>query len=290
MLGRSLWRKSIPFSHAVQGASTDYKVLRFQSTIGSEVAAGCRDLFVVDHSWSLKKWADKMTTPAQYNITDSNKNLKHPGSGHIVSKYAIYQFENSAFHFNDVGEYYLNITAAHSFSPSFIDHEESEEDKIKDVNGTHSVVIWPDSILVRNASANDVEAITDLVMTQKMKLSEVQVKEFLADRSESETIISKVTNVVAVVSCGNEEYLETDGKLQELRATSDDMLASYPSSNIPKPAFLMAADMRGHRNASKVMILSVNDERGEVADCFGEWEGDRAGATLQSHLVYFVSK
>ncbi len=261
-----------------------------QSTVSPEVV-GHRDLFVFDSTWSLQTWA-AMTTAAQFNVRDTNKNLKHPKSGHVISKYAMYQFEKSTYHFNNVGEYYLNITAAHSFSPSFIKHVENRVDEENIKEGTHSVVIWPDSVLVQNATSDDVEAITDLVMTQKRKMDETQIETYLASHSKGEkstATLAKVQNMMAVVACGTAEFPDAANRLQKLYTTSESLLSSHAAEGIPPPAFFMAADMRGHRNASKVMILSAGAGQEVVEDCLGEWEGARADAVIQSHLAHFTS-
>ena len=263
---------------------------RAQSTVSSEVL-GHRDLFVFDSTWSLQTWA-AMTTAAQFNMRDTNKNLKHPKSGHVISKYATYQFENSAYHFNNVGEYYLNVTAAHSFSPTFIRHVESkiDEDNIKE--GTHSVVIWPDSLLVQSASADDVEAITDMVSDHKRKISYSQAMNYLTSRNKGEKsklTVEEVPNMMAIVACGTAEFPNAADRLKNLYKTSESLLPYSVAEKVPPPVFFMAADMRGHRNASKIMIMSSGSDGEALEDCLGDWEGGRAGAVLQNHLTKAIS-
>lgn len=250
-----------------------------------------RDVFIFDSSWPLKQWATILSTPPAYNENNSNQNLKHPQSGHVIGKYSLYQFENSSFHFNNVGEYFLNMTAAHSFSPTAICHVDSrlEAAELEGQEARHSVLIWPDSLFLHNVTVDDIPVVTKLVGKQSKKLSVEEAEKMFSDAGHDEgsgVEVMEAKDVMVMVACGNEEFHGSANKLQQLKAISDRLIEA---EGLPDTCtkFFMTADVRGHRNASKVMIFSGGSADGDNAaaeDCFENLEDAQAGRTLSSHL------
>lgn len=267
------------------------KNMSIRASSGTAVSDGVvehRDVFIFDTSWPLKKWANTMSTPPRFNRKNSNQNLKHPRSGHIIGEYSLYHFENSTFHFNNVGEYFLNWTAAHSFSPSIISHEESRLDEAELVGSgkelLHSVLIWPDSLYLHNVTARDIPIVTKLVSTQSKKLSVEDAAKVFKEDVKHHIEVKEAKDVMVMVACSNEEFSHAANKLQQLRAISDELMEG---EEIPRSRtnFFMTAEVRGHRNASKVMIFSGGAADLRAAeDCFENLEDEQAGRTLSSHL------
>lgn len=266
-----------------------------RASSGSAVSGGVvehRDVFIFDKRWPLKKWATTMSTPARYNSKNSNQNLKHPQSGHVIAKYALHHFENSSFHFNNVGEYFLNWTAAHSFSPAMITHVDNrleEAQLVEDgIESLHSVLIWPDSLYLHNVTERDIPVVTKLVGTQSKKLSAAEAEKLIQKEGEESSIeVKEAKDVMVMVACSNEEFNRSANKLHHLKAISTELMAEQGMS-ASRTNFFMTADIRGHRNASKVMIFSGGAPHasgvGAAEDCFESLEDAQAGRALSSHL------
>ena len=183
------------------------------------------------------------------------------------------------------------MTAAHSFSPSVISHIDNRlEESLQEKNmANHSVLIWPDCLLLQNLKFDDIPFVTDLVAKQSQRLHVDHVSELFRnlDRNgDSEVAVLEAKNIMVMVSCGNEEFHASVNKLRQLEAICDE-LADAEGIKENRAQFFMTADIRGHRNASKVMIFSDILQNGvwkACEDCFESLEGAQARQTLASHL------
>ena len=131
-----------------------------------------------------------------------------------------------------------------------------------------------------------------MTMNNKRQMDALEVKELLesyAKGKKSRATVAKIPSVMAVVACGTAEFPNAANHLQKLYDTSESLLSVNAAVHVPSPIFFMAADMRGHRNASKVMVLSRGAAQGALEDCLGHWEGDKAHDVLRSHLAHFLS-
>jgi hypothetical protein len=87
--------------------------------------------------------------------------IKRPASGHVVSEYTSYVHKHGAYNFNTVDDYSLNVAAAH---PLLWPETELE---------THSLIIWPDNIVVSGATRSTVSVLGKCLLTQNTLTSDV---------------------------------------------------------------------------------------------------------------------
>jgi hypothetical protein len=247
------------------------------SSGGVKNAIEYRDVFIFDSSWPLEKWTSAFTSAPKYNAKNSNQNLKHPKGEHVISKYATYSFENTSFHFNDNNEYFLNMTAAHSFSPSTVSHA-AESSGSCSVD-CHNVLIWPDALYVKNARLADIPAITKLVASQSSRITVEQAKHTFS-KNDGGVEVTEATGVLALVACSGEAFPVAAHHLESLRAATANN-GGDDGGDGKKSHFFMTADVRGHRNASNVMLFNCGT--GEE-DCFESYDSTRAAEALCSHL------
>jgi len=226
-----------------------------------------RDLFVIEDSWEESKWKASI---------QSEVNLKHPSSSHIISKYSTYQFNNGDFHFNSLGEFSLSIAGAHliksSISKSAVDMADIDDK-------SHSCYIWPDRVWVHNASLKDIGPIMDSTMNPKKMINNIELKKLILQNDPlSQAVVTDYSNGITVLgtyrSISKNINTNTDINMNDMKIENErtfvtisavlrsfdsvlrtmtrftDMTASS-SSTLPLPVkLLMSTDTRGHRKGS----------------------------------------
>ena len=262
-------------------------IMRRNSTWGSPLLY--RDVFVFDDEWKFDKWHDCLI---------SGKTFQHPDSLHISSKYAMHQFNHSKFHFNE-GEFSLTIHSAQLFNGSVQgsnptesvmskDHAESKKLPFsKTRRGTHSIIMWPDRLIIERLRNEHVQAIMSVAMKAGPPLTIERVESVVnsvtrADGTDTESRV-KVSSLdamfiaVSAVIPSMQRDASVQRSLITLKSFTDALDNIQPS---PAPLLAMTAELRGHRRGQSVLLLPpLNRElpvtAGTKEDAFALLEGDK---------------
>jgi len=170
-------------------------------------------------------------------------------------------FNNSSYHFNSVGEYSLNFSASHTFAGvgAGVRSSSSSPDS-KTQQSTHSVLLWPDRLLVQGLTNADVPTVMKLLL----KPEELIKSDAFASHVR---VLTMPKLVVVVVNNSNSSTSLFQWLEKSLERKGEDF------------AFLVTAEMKGHRNGTNVMILPHED-------CF-EWipqNQESAGKLMAKYL------
>jgi hypothetical protein len=222
---------------------------RGQSTLSGQFLS-YRDVFLLDKRFDLPHWLEANAA--------NTAMIKHPSCTHAVAQYAKYIHENSPYNFNSLGEYSLNISAAqlltddvgsagdagmHTGSVSPVSPVSPESPP--------SMLVWPDGVALHNLTPADMPALCKALLTDtaidwpalcRGLSSSVQLAELPAT-----TVVCSVSGrfpvskVREVVQWFQIAVAEREGE----RPTPYSHLHCY-----------IATEMRSHRNATHVMVLS----------------------------------
>lgn len=92
-----------------------------------------------------------------------------PSYGHILSAYAIYEFENSVYNYNKIGEFSLHLCAGETQYPNNSDT----------LSTSHSLLVLPEGIFLHSIRRTDIPTIYKLLSNQEFitesKLSQLRV-------------------------------------------------------------------------------------------------------------------
>jgi hypothetical protein len=246
-----------------------------------------RDMFVFDHTWTEEKFGASL---------NDAKSLYHPNSDHVLSKYALHEFNHGNFHFNQQGEFSLQTVAAHTFSGDM---------NFARTSG-HTVLFWPDRLLIHGLQFEDVGAVSDLAMSSGPALSAEQIATSIYKKNPASTAeVSRLgSSCVVAVACSSGGPSSSSGSTP-LRSRSGDSGRSLDSgaayrkayetirffrqaiselgeakaalpipSNPAAPLVVMTSELRGHRKGQQVVLLSTSDKADAPSeDCFAVFEG-----------------
>jgi hypothetical protein len=209
-----------------------------------------RDVFVSDPSFSLKAWDI---------LHEKGLSTKHPSSGHILAKYLSHMFNHSKYHFNNLGEFSMNITSAIPVTSKdiFIEKETSTNDKIEVAEvlqneNAHRVLIHPDGLSISGLTILEVPTLMDLLMKE-----ELITAAFIAEILPTCTIEVLPMTIVVSSNTSSTAAKEVLGWFDKaLKASAVNMTLAPKMDNF---ILLLASEMGGHRNASSVLILPYED-------------------------------
>lgn len=195
-----------------------------------------RDVFVFDAGWSDAQWKGAMTSgqPAS---------LKHPSSKHAVANYSLHLFNNSSYHFNSAGEFSLNISAAHTqcaVTPSQAP-----------ASSGHSVLLWPDRLLLRNLRTEDIALVLKLALRTELIDARTLEKKLTAP-----AVVEAMSAMVVVSTCTGSPGFSYERARQSLAWFKAAGEASSPGADT---MLIMAEDMRSHRAGTHVLVLPQED-------------------------------
>ena len=232
-------------------AATPQQACRRAASSGSALPLLYRDVLIFDDSWTGEAWAAAMQPAATGNATAVN--LKHPSSQHAVAKYSDWMFNHSQYHFNSVGEFSLNISAGHFYSPpeSVVGGQTTST-----TTTNHSVLFWPDRILLRGLSDAHIPAVAKAALDTSGPLSLAA-----AVRATAETCVAQFPEVVVVSACSGSPGFSLHRAQQSL----DWFGAAAAEAGKPAPALVLADDLRNHRNGTNVLVLPRGGSSSEDA-------------------------
>lgn len=165
-------------------------------------------------------------------------NLKHPSSKHAVSAYAIHLFETSNFHFNNEGEFSLNLSAAH------VDDGNSPS-----TASGHGVLLWPDRLMLHNLCAKDVAAVLKAALQTVLIDARVLEKQLSHDAK-----VEAMQGMVVVASCTGSQGVSHDRAKQTLA-----WFATASKAHNTPATLVLAEDLRSHRAGTHVLVLPQED-------------------------------
>ena len=118
-----------------------------------------RDVFIVDDTITMDLW-DAMH--------EKNLPLKHPLSGHLVSKYVSYIHKYGEYNYNKIGDYSLNITPIKTYlnSENNINHSNNQvgSGSILSLKNTHSIYLYPEGLCIRGLREQDIPTISQSIL------------------------------------------------------------------------------------------------------------------------------
>jgi hypothetical protein len=219
-----------------------------------------RDMFVFDESWSHSRWAKALTKAIDLNIKDHGNiltnALKHPSSGHVIAQYSLYHFNHSSFHFTSQGEYSLNVTAAQSINCDLVAHTtthqfETDVESVMEKEGQtkhryHSVLLWPDNILIRHLRETQLGSVLDKCF-RAAKLDINDFKDSLNTFHEHEgsdhqqVTVTQIEKPVVLVSVQAGEYAQASETLAAFKRVSDSIIQSSDNKDSKRaPSYVMS--------------------------------------------------
>lgn len=202
-----------------------------------------RDVLVFDDTWTTEKWASAMRQDRSGGGTAS---LKYPSSQHIVAKYSSHMFNNSNYHFNSVGEFSLNISAAHVMSDG--------TEITRETSSGHSALLWPDRLFLRNLSPADIPAVLKAALDTR-PITAAKMKNDLA----SSATVEPLEPFVVISACSGSAGFSYERSLQSLDWFKSAAVETLSSS----PVLVIAEDLKNHRNGTNILVL-----KGASADSF----------------------
>lgn len=205
-----------------------------------------RDIFVFDPSYPLSNWDKLGLKGFPYGL------LKHPKSGHIVADYAIYYYLNSDYNFNVKNEYSINISPVHSL---YSENSNIESNSLQ--SESHSIYIWPESLVISNVLKSDVADICKLYLTN----FKINIKN-LKETKKSHWIIQPVSDITCICAISSTASMSMAKKTLDWFHTSANKLKKMKSKSI---SYLLSCDMRGHRSSANILIFPSEDEFDNIA-------------------------
>lgn len=190
-----------------------------------------RDVFVFDGSFDGARWQDAMM--------HQSGSLKHPSSKHAVSAYAIHLFNTSQFHFNNVGEFSLNLSAAH------VDDGKNSPSTA----AGHGVLLWPDRLMLHNLCAKDVAAVLKAALQTAIIDARILEKQLSEDAK-----VEAMQGMVVVASCTGSPGFSHDRAKQTLA-----WFATASKAHNTSATLVLAEDLRSHRAGTHVLVLPQED-------------------------------
>ena len=215
------------------------------ATTGAGAGAGAgalpllyRDVLLFDDAWTDKTWCSALEAP--------KANLRLPTSNHVIARYSQYMFNNSQYHFNSVGEFSLNIAASHIYSGGTSNQTGTQ-------TGTHTVVIWPDQIVLRGLTDRHIPAVV------KAALDPTPLTKSAAEHALGSTS-SAFPSMMVVCACVGSPGFSLDRAKQTL-----DMFRSSSAERPTtlKPVLVLAEELRYHRTGTHVLLLPSTPESTE---------------------------
>jgi hypothetical protein len=196
-----------------------------------------RDVFILDDGWDETRFVA--------GVQAGSPPLKHPNSGHAVSAYADWLFQHSNYHFNTVGEFSLNISAAHLYHP-----------RPSAASRGHSVLFWPEQLLLKGLSSSDVPAVVKAALSTS-PTSAVELKSKLSSTASVEAMPA----LVVVSACGGSPGFSAQRAGQTLS-----WFKTAASEGKHKDIMLLQAeDLKNHRSGTNVIIMPRAEKARELA-------------------------
>ena len=212
-----------------------------------------RDLMVFDDTTEWTNSDDKWSQTMQIGAEGKRRNLKDPSSKHIVAKYSLSLFNNSNYHFNSVGEFSLNISACHFHHYSASQHLNTK------LGAYHSIMIWPERLLIRNLIVEDIPIILKAVLDTNPKSATASKLQQLLNK---EAIIADMPPIVIFNACNGSPGFS----LQRAKQSLDLFKSASIEANKECPTLVFVEDFKHHRNGTNLMICNSKEEARE--DCF----------------------
>jgi hypothetical protein len=235
---------------------------RTQSSAGASYIP-YRDVFVTDSIFNDSEWLK--SGPLE------SAQLLHPTSKHIVASYLGYVHSSSNYHFNNVGEYTVNITAAQYEQEVEGIETENEQYGLNPINGMasenavtfdqrnkskekkHRMVVWPDGVVLENLTTENIPAITKLLLTDKIPDWKTVVAQELKGVSMREK--KKDGDITIVLSLSSTfRYAQAT----KIRTWFENSFKVYNNAK-KKVHYYYSNELRSHRNGTRVMILPFED-------------------------------
>ena len=197
-----------------------------------------RDVLVFDDAWTDKTWCSALEAP--------KANLRLPTSSHVIARYSQYMFNNSQYHFNSAGEFSLNIAASHIYSGG-------ASNQIGTQTGTHTVVFWPDQIVLRGLTDRHIPAVV------KAALDPTPLNKSAAENALGSTSSAFPSMMVICACVGSPGF-----SLERAKQTLDMFRSSAAErSTTQKPVLVLAEELRHHRAGTHVLLLPSTQESTE---------------------------
>ena len=202
--------------------------MRLKSTLTSFDRFSClqRDLFICDDNFKI-----------DLRNLSLLRDLKHPSSSHIISRYSSYIFQNEKYHFNDLGEYSLNVAA-------YFNLETEQKCITSSVDGQHShnVFIWPDGLFLKNLNSFSIAQVLSYATNPDSNVSQF-IQGF------DSIVHEHLNDIIMIIACGSKG-------LQLINAIKVMAINDTRFSQLRRRMkFVFAAGLQQHRKNSNLLLL-----------------------------------
>ena len=126
-----------------------------------------RSVLVLDRSFDYLSWV-RTTNHFKYG------DIHHPSSRHVISSYSNYIYQHNSYHFNSMGEQssFLNIAPGQRLDDddayaanTMVATTQIPIETVVDPK-SHSLLMWPDRLLISNIQQRDVPSMSTLLLKQ----------------------------------------------------------------------------------------------------------------------------
>lgn len=205
-----------------------------------------RDFLVINNRWNDMQWKDSVLT---------NDPMSNPGcSSHQVSRYSMHRFNKSEYHFNNVGDFTLNIAPAHILYDTLplgaVDRT------------THDCIVWPDGLRITGAEDDDIECIAELIMNSKVITVEACQESIKKHNPHTKALVTVLSLPVLLSEVppttptsndsGIDSMQQTTHELQKLRNIVEEFSANAP-------LVLTSAQWKEHRSGHSTLVYGDGD-------------------------------
>lgn len=165
------------------------KLFRSQIRCGWGGSMSYRDVYVEDRGYDYLKWI------REHSLQSAK--IKHPSSTHVVSNYASYVHKHGSYNFSNVDDYVLNVAAFHELPPRNTPDSLNCKIETDSITG-HTVMLWPDSIILSNLVVEDIPVIGKSLL-RDVQLDQTNLASLLNPCAKISSI-SELTIVMSVSS------------------------------------------------------------------------------------------
>jgi hypothetical protein len=198
-----------------------------------------RDVFVTDHMFTDTEWI-------KIGMLQS-KQIMSPTSKHIVSAYAKCVHQGGAYSLSQ--DYSLNVLAAHCTKEVHGSVKVSEE-KFGDLK--HSVLIWPDAVIIENLLDVSVPFVSKFITKETVPDWEALAPNLGGD---STVKVHKLDGIVIVMSLSASFRYNQAVAIQALFEKSFEV---HNKAQLPV-TYYYCNELRQHRDGTRIIIFPFED-------------------------------
>lgn len=193
-----------------------------------------RDIFIHDHSVA--------TTAAFLACNEAKLPINHPTGSHILAAYSAQIHKHSTYNFNQLGEFSVNIAAFHPVVGG------------STVGSSHSVLVWPDNIIISGLDKNDIPKIVNLFVDKDTLYNTDSALAIVKQNINPNSKISNLTDTL-IISAISKQVTPSMA-----HAVIQKFQKNLQEQSVRNTKLYISSKFGGHRNQStSVMILPFED-------------------------------